>query len=41
VDVAVQGLSRGEVSQLLKGLAEVQGSLRTTLARLGGTEATE
>jgi len=34
VDTAVQNLSRGEVTQLLKGLAEVQKSLHATLARL-------
>ena len=34
VDTAVQNLSRGEVTQLLKGLGEVQKSLRATLARL-------
>src|SRR6201996_4429244 len=35
VNTAVQNLSRGEVAQLLKGLSEVQKSLRVTLARLG------
>jgi DNA-binding MarR family transcriptional regulator len=34
VNTAVQNLSRGEVAQLLKGLTEVQKSLRGTLARL-------
>jgi DNA-binding MarR family transcriptional regulator len=34
VDTAVQNLSRGEVKQLLKGLAEVQKSLHATLAQL-------
>ena len=34
VDTAVQNLSRGEVAQFLKGLAEVQKSLHATLARL-------
>ncbi len=34
VDTAVQNLSRGDVTQLLNGLAEVQKSLHTTLARL-------
>jgi DNA-binding MarR family transcriptional regulator len=34
VDTAVQNLSRSEVRQLLKGLAEVQKSLHATLARL-------
>ena len=34
VDTSVQNLSRGEVAQLLKGLAEVQNSLHATLARL-------
>ena len=34
VDTAVQNLSRSEVTQLLKGLAEVQKSLHATLARL-------
>jgi MarR family transcriptional regulator, organic hydroperoxide resistance regulator len=34
VDTAVQNLSRGEVAQLLKSLAEVQESLHATLARL-------
>jgi DNA-binding MarR family transcriptional regulator len=34
VNTAVQNLSRGEVAQLLKGLTEVQKSLRATLARL-------
>ena len=41
VDTAVQGLSRGEVTRLLKNLAEVQKNLHGTLARLdssnGGT----
>ena len=37
VETAVQGLSRGEVAQLLNGLAEVQTSLTATLARLDGT----
>lgn len=36
VDTAVQNLSRGEVAQLLKSLAEVQKSLNATLARLDG-----
>ena len=39
VDVAVHGLSRGEVAQLFKGLAEVQNSLRATLAQLDGGDA--
>jgi MarR family transcriptional regulator, organic hydroperoxide resistance regulator len=34
VDTAVQNLSRGDVTQLLKGLAEVQKNLAVTLARL-------
>jgi DNA-binding MarR family transcriptional regulator len=34
VDTAVQNLSRGDVTQLLNGLAEVQKSLHKTLARL-------
>ena len=34
VDTAVQNLARGEVAQLLKGLAEVQKSLHATLDRL-------
>jgi MarR family transcriptional regulator, organic hydroperoxide resistance regulator len=34
VETAVRGLSRAEVAQLLKGLAEVQTSLSATLARL-------
>ena len=34
VDTAVQNLSRGEVTQLLNGLAEVQKSLHATLERL-------
>ena len=34
VDTAVQNLSRGEVGQLLKALAEVQNSVHATLARL-------
>jgi len=34
VDTAVQNLSRSEVTQLLKGLAEVQKSLHATLDRL-------
>jgi MarR family transcriptional regulator, organic hydroperoxide resistance regulator len=34
VDTAVQNLSRGDVTQLLKGLAEVQKSLVATLDRL-------
>ena len=34
VDTAVQNLSRSEVTQLLKGLADVQKSLHATLARL-------
>ena len=34
VNTAVQNLSRGEVAQLLKGLTDVQKSLRATLARL-------
>jgi DNA-binding MarR family transcriptional regulator len=34
VDTAVQNLSRSEVTQLLKGLAEVQKSLHAMLARL-------
>ncbi len=34
VDTAVQNLSRGEVAQLLKALAEVQNSVHATLARL-------
>ena len=34
VDTAVQNLSRGEVAQLLKALAEVQKSVHATLARL-------
>jgi MarR family transcriptional regulator, organic hydroperoxide resistance regulator len=38
VDTAVQNLSRGEVAQLLKGLAEVQKSLASTLARLGDAD---
>ena len=36
VDTAVQNLSRSEVAQLLKNLAEVQNSLYATLARLDG-----
>jgi DNA-binding MarR family transcriptional regulator len=36
VDTAVQNLSRSEVTQLLKNLAEVQKSLNATLARLDG-----
>jgi MarR family transcriptional regulator, organic hydroperoxide resistance regulator len=36
VDTAVQNLSRGEVTQLLKNLGEVQKSLNVTLARLDG-----
>jgi DNA-binding MarR family transcriptional regulator len=36
VDTAVQNLSRGEVAQLLKSLAQVQKSLNETLARLDG-----
>jgi DNA-binding MarR family transcriptional regulator len=36
VDTAVQNLSRSEVAQLLKNLADVQNSLNTTLARLDG-----
>ena len=36
VDTAVQNLSRSEVTQLLKNLAEVQNSLNATLARLDG-----
>jgi MarR family transcriptional regulator, organic hydroperoxide resistance regulator len=39
VDTAVQGFSRGEVTQLLKGLAEVQTSLHATLARLDDASA--
>jgi len=39
VDTAVQNLSRGEVTQLLKSLGEVQNSLNTTLARLDGANA--
>jgi MarR family transcriptional regulator, organic hydroperoxide resistance regulator len=39
VDTAVQNLSRGEVTQLLKGLAEVQKSLHATLERLDGSES--
>jgi DNA-binding MarR family transcriptional regulator len=35
VDTAVQNLSGGEVTQLLKNLAEVQKSLNATLVRLG------
>jgi MarR family transcriptional regulator, organic hydroperoxide resistance regulator len=34
VDTAVQNLSRSEVTQLLKGLAEVQKSVEATLVRL-------
>ena len=34
VDTAVQNLSRGEITQLLKSLGEVQKSLHVTLARL-------
>ncbi len=34
VDTAVQNLSRGDVTQLLNGLAEVQKSLHATLQRL-------
>jgi DNA-binding MarR family transcriptional regulator len=34
VDTAVQNLSRGDVTQLLNGLAEVQKSLHATLDRL-------
>lgn len=34
VDTAVQNLSRSEVAQLLKALAEVQNSVHATLARL-------
>jgi DNA-binding MarR family transcriptional regulator len=34
VDTAVQNLGRGEVTQLLKALAEVQNSVHATLARL-------
>jgi MarR family transcriptional regulator, organic hydroperoxide resistance regulator len=34
VDTAVQNLSRGDVTQLLNGLAEVQKSLAATLERL-------
>jgi DNA-binding MarR family transcriptional regulator len=43
VNTAVQNLSRGEVAQLLKGLSEVQKSLRATLARLdeAGTRTVE
>jgi len=39
VETAVQNLSRGEVGQLLKGLAEVQKSLTATLARLEDADA--
>jgi MarR family transcriptional regulator, organic hydroperoxide resistance regulator len=39
VDTAVHNLSRSEVTQLLKGLAEVQNSLHATLARLGEANA--
>jgi DNA-binding MarR family transcriptional regulator len=39
VDTAVQNLSRGEVAQLLKGLAEVQKSLRAMLARFDDASA--
>jgi MarR family transcriptional regulator, organic hydroperoxide resistance regulator len=39
VDTSVQNLSRGEVAQLLKGLAEVQKSLHATLARLDDADA--
>lgn len=37
VDVAVQNLSAGEVEKLLKGLKEVQKSIRGALARLEDT----
>jgi DNA-binding MarR family transcriptional regulator len=39
VDTSVQNLSRGEVAQLLKGLAEVQKSLHATLGRLDDADA--
>jgi MarR family transcriptional regulator, organic hydroperoxide resistance regulator len=39
VDTAVQNLSRGDVAQLLSGLAEVQKSLHATLERLDETGA--
>jgi DNA-binding MarR family transcriptional regulator len=39
VDTAAQNLSRGEVAQLLKGLARVQNSLHDTLARLDEASA--
>ncbi|HET7887143.1 MAG TPA: MarR family transcriptional regulator [Bradyrhizobium sp.] len=39
VDTAVQNLSRAEVAQLLKGLAEVQKSLHATLGRLDGADS--
>jgi DNA-binding MarR family transcriptional regulator len=39
VDTAVHNLSRGEVAQLLKALAEVQKSLHATLARLDDANA--
>ena len=39
VDTAVQNLSRGDVTQLLKGLAEVQKSLVATLDRLGDAKS--
>jgi MarR family transcriptional regulator, organic hydroperoxide resistance regulator len=43
VDTAVQNLSRGDVTQLLNGLAEVQKSLGATLERIGdaGGETTD
>jgi DNA-binding MarR family transcriptional regulator len=40
VDTAVQNLSRGDVTQLLNGLAEVQKSLSATLERLDEADAT-
>jgi DNA-binding MarR family transcriptional regulator len=39
MDTAVQNLSRGQVAELLAGLAEVQISLNATLARLVEAEA--
>jgi MarR family transcriptional regulator, organic hydroperoxide resistance regulator len=39
VDTAVQNLSRGEVTQLLNGLTEVQKSLHATLDRLDDADA--
>lgn len=39
VDTAVKSLSQREIAQLLGALAEVQKSLRATLARLEGIDA--